>query len=205
MLEHCCTDLHAVPTQSPSLAWRTSRGYLPFVRQGSVRAAESSKAATHVRCDGLSQQVNSPSSAQFRAHSPAAAPQHRHGASLRHLQGQAHARDVRAHTRAPAIPALEGPPYREGGDYKPSQLQAGELSWGTGPARMMRTVHDNPGNLPCTGATCTDHSMHTWLARQTSVSGMQCCRGGWSQQSRQNGSGGALLQWCWAGRLQPEF
>ena len=128
MLGHTCSNLNDLPAFSAKVAGRVLRARQLSDKRGRHRALgvkTASGAASHA---GLSQQDISPSYTISRAPLAASPSQpQQHGFLHRFPRSaQARQRDVRAHIRAPAIPALESQPYREGSD-KTSQLQAGEL------------------------------------------------------------------------------
>ena len=126
MLDSYRADLCNASSQHVSLA----KGR-PLLRplqshRGRVRASSHRTDSGTACCAGLSQQgilsldaSSSPSSTVLRRKQHTCTPLHQLQPS-----GQATHRDVRAHIRAPAIPALESQPYGEGTD-KTSQLQEG--------------------------------------------------------------------------------
>ena len=215
MLKSYRADLCNASSQHVSLA--NGRPLLRPLQshRGRVRASSHRTDSGTACCAGLSQQSilsldasSSLSSTVLRRKQHTCAPLHQLQPS-----GQAtHSRDVRAHIRAPAIPALESQPYGDGTD-KTSQLQEGrhimqvlrytrcysyvmqgslsQKAW-DGRARN-KTYHGMPQNVhlqEIQGNSCLLILM------------MQCCNGGLNPQSRQSGSGGALLPLSWAGRLQ---
>ena len=122
--DHCfASSQHTPLAQGQSL----TRPFLSY--RGHVRA--SNRRASHgpTRCAGLSQQGiyslnanSSPPATVLQSEQWQCGP-----SSSFQRSAQAKHRDVRAHIRAPAIPALESQPHREGTD-KTSQLQAGKIT-----------------------------------------------------------------------------
>lgn len=137
MLESYRCDHYLPSSQHMSLANGQSpfRPYLTY--KGRTRASYRRAGLGMVSSAGLSQQGISPLNGSSSAPSTVLQSQQRHCSPPHGSQpsAQAKRRDVRAHIRAPAIPALESQPYREGAD-KTSHIQAGttlalqHLGWG---------------------------------------------------------------------------
>ena len=129
MLESYRCDHFSASSQPMSVAKQATPNHPLFNYRGRGKASKCRTGAKTTSCNALSQQGTSPLNANSSAPSIFLQSQQRHCRAPQGWQPsvQARDRDVRAHIRAPAIPALESQPHTQGTDNT-SRLQASRYS-----------------------------------------------------------------------------